>query len=915
VLSIAGCDYDASPVAPYARAVTPPGAARCDVRIAWTSNVYPAVVDPAWTTTGAMTANRSNHTATLLPSGQVLLTGGRTSVVLSSAELYDPATGTFTVTASMGAARFGHTASALGTSKVLITGGDTGTIGLKSAELYDPTAGTFTATTSTMTAAREGHSASVLLSGKVLLAGGFASNGSGGMFLPTAEIYDPTADTFTATTGPMGTSRENHTASVLSSGKVLIAGGGAGASTSSQAELYDPVAGTFSATGPLQLARANHAAVVLASGSVLVIGGNGVNGPNPYYTSTAEIYNPTAGTFTFTGSMSVPRFIHTATGLPGGKVLVAAGQNGGAGLSSSEVYDPAAGTFALSGSLSTYRESHTATLLTTGKVLVAGGNVLNAELFALVPNGGACTLATECVSGICDVLCCASACGMCRNCDGTGACVKVTSTDDPDSCTGTMTCDANGSCKLKNGQPSSDPTTCASGSISDGVCCDTACAGACDVCTTALGATANGTCTTAPAGYAGNPSCAPLVCNGGVTCPGSCAADTDCAPGTYCAANGTCQPQKALGLACNTAAGADCKAGNCRECASGFCVDAVCCNTSCNSLCSACAAALQHTSGDGGAPTDGLCGAAKYNTNPHKDNCPSDPVGTCGRSGMCDGNGACAAHYPVGTSCAASSCSDSATAVSQACNSSGACAPGTPMDCTPYLCAAGACTTTCANDTDCSPKAFCSPGNKCVPKESASTACTSADQCVTGFCVDGVCCDSKCDGQCQACDAAGHTGTCTTIAGAPHGARQPCDGAHTACAGSCDGAQATQCSYPPTTTSCGSSCADGLLTPNACNGHGKCIGGQSAACPGGLTCADATSCKTSCSVDADCAGGVCASGVCTQPHVTNQNATQNNSGCSASPANSNSGFAYPLAVLALVGGSLARRRRRAARRD
>jgi Galactose oxidase, central domain len=156
------------------------------------------VLQGVFVPTGSMTVARSQHTATMLPSGKVLITGGlgRTdeSGALASAELYDPAAGTFTATGSMSAPRWGHTATLLGNGKVLVAGGSPGVNGLASAEIYDPTAGTFTATGS-MTVAREFHTATLLSDGKVLIVGGV------GLRPVSAELYDAVAGTFTATDG------------------------------------------------------------------------------------------------------------------------------------------------------------------------------------------------------------------------------------------------------------------------------------------------------------------------------------------------------------------------------------------------------------------------------------------------------------------------------------------------------------------------------------------------------------------------------------------------------------------------------------------------------------------------------------------------------------------------------------------
>jgi Galactose oxidase, central domain len=182
---------------------------------------------------GAMITPRFFHTATLLPDGRVLITGGDSSyggrglATEKSAELYNPSTGTFTATASMTTPRDGHTATLLPDGKVLIAGGgpriDGSGYSLASAELYDAATGKFVATGS-MSIERWGHTATLLNNGKVLIAGGFrrvlGSTGFGVEFPISAELFDPSTGTFTAT-GNM-TSAWADTATLLSNGNVLI---------------------------------------------------------------------------------------------------------------------------------------------------------------------------------------------------------------------------------------------------------------------------------------------------------------------------------------------------------------------------------------------------------------------------------------------------------------------------------------------------------------------------------------------------------------------------------------------------------------------------------------------------------------------------------------------------------------------
>jgi hypothetical protein len=165
----------------------------------------------------------------------------------------------------------------------------------------------------------------------------------------------------------MAVGRESHKATLLSDGKVLVAGGTLFLNildrVTATAELYDPATGTFSPTGSMTTPRQDFTATLLPNGKVLVAGGFDNSGRA---LATAELYDPASGTFTLTGSMAAPRTGHTATLLPNGKVLVAGGFT-------AELYDPATGTFSFTGGLATARTGHTATLLQSGQVLVIGG--------------------------------------------------------------------------------------------------------------------------------------------------------------------------------------------------------------------------------------------------------------------------------------------------------------------------------------------------------------------------------------------------------------------------------------------------------------------------------------------------------------------------------------------------------------
>lgn len=334
------------------------------------------VVASGFQSTGNMVAQRSAPTATLLPSGKVLVAGGDGCLLFSyyygscplqSAELYDPSTGAFSSTGSMSTARVSHTATMLPNNKVLVTGG-----GNASSELYDPATGVFSSTGS-MSVGRTYHTATVLQNGKVLVTGGDAPLGG-------AELYDPQTGTFSAT-GKMTVARASHTATLLPSGKVLIAGGnGFNSGSQATAEVYDPATGTFTATGNMTTGRSFHTATLLGNGKVLIAGGVDLSGTG---LSTAELYDPAAGTFTATGTMIAARDSHISAVLPNGQVLVSGGNVLGTQAQFiAEIFDPATGGFTQTGSMKTGRILPAAATLNDGRILVVGGSDLSsAEIY------------------------------------------------------------------------------------------------------------------------------------------------------------------------------------------------------------------------------------------------------------------------------------------------------------------------------------------------------------------------------------------------------------------------------------------------------------------------------------------------------------------------------------------------------
>ena len=205
---------------------------------------------------------------------------------------------------------------------------------------------------------REGQTATLLSDGRVLVAGG---RSEASIPRAAAELYDPASGTWTRTQS-MGAARHGFTATLLLSGKVLVAGGTGPNGTLSSAELYDPASGTWSATGSMAYARTFHTATLLPNGNVLVVGGDGAS-------ATAELYDPASGSWSTAAPMASARSHHTATLLANGKVLVVGG-------ASAELYDPVTNSWAATGSPVTPRRFHTATRLSDGRVLVTGGSAL-----------------------------------------------------------------------------------------------------------------------------------------------------------------------------------------------------------------------------------------------------------------------------------------------------------------------------------------------------------------------------------------------------------------------------------------------------------------------------------------------------------------------------------------------------------
>jgi hypothetical protein len=313
------------------------------------------------------------------------------------------------------------------------------------------------------------------------------------------------------------------------------------------------------------------------------------------------------------------------------------------------------------------------------------------------PLGAACTGSAACLSGFCvEGICCTTACaGGCQTCSAPGTV---------------------GSCVERAAGSECMPGVCANGSIIGTSLCD-----------------GQGVCRAGPAII-----CAPYGCDPVTNqCEASCQSDSDCLGGRPCH-NGVCGDPYRDPCLTN------------EECASGFCTDGVCCNSACAGPCLSCALP-GHV---------GACTAVGVGTvDPHAA-CVDQGPASCGQDGTCDGQGGCSL-YPAGVICAASSCSGTLWSGAGVCSGTGTCQRET-RPCLPYACdpQTNSCHSACASADDCGAGNPCVNGSCGYPEPAY---CSTDAECASGFCAQGVCCTTRCDGPCFSCALPGTPGTCTPV--------------------------------------------------------------------------------------------------------------------------------------------------------
>ncbi len=321
-----------------------------------------------------MAQPRFHDTATLLPSGDVLVTGGddANGLPMASAELYDPSTHSWHSAAPMVNPRDRQSAILLADGRVLVVGSDSQDIGA-TAETYSEATNTWTAlpnmpaVPSSPTGARYDLALVRLADGRVMVVGGAGDFGE----LASVLIFDPSSNSWMRV-ADLHHQRSGAAAVLLPNGDVLVQGGWDGNNYLTSAEVYDPATNTWSAAGATVTPHYFSPLLLLPNELVLSAGGTGDQFLG--WVSTAELYDPSTNSWSLAAPMPERRFEYAATQLTDGDVLIEGGyDNSGLPSTSATLYDPATNTWTAASSMLEPRDTETAVLLADGTVLVSGG--------------------------------------------------------------------------------------------------------------------------------------------------------------------------------------------------------------------------------------------------------------------------------------------------------------------------------------------------------------------------------------------------------------------------------------------------------------------------------------------------------------------------------------------------------------
>ena len=474
-------------------------------------------------------------------------------------------------------------------------------------------------------------------------------------------------------------------------------------------------------------------------------------------------------------------------------------------------------------------------------------------------NGAQCTQSEQCKTGFCvEGVCCDQACtGDCQSClsehkgsGSNGTCGPIAAGSDPknrcdasttNECEADGFCDGSGACRAyaPSTKACQSGTVCSSQSTATGKMCDGA--GSC-VDTTSQ-------------------ACTPYICSSG-SCLQMCTSSDDCLPTFYCS-NSVCVGTKDEGSICSAN----------EQCASGHCVEGVCCNTACVDGCTSCRNTLT-----GG--TEGECLPVYAGTDP-KNSCDASTTNECAGDGFCDGQGACRAYAPETKECEEGAlCEGTTVAKGKMCDGAGNCVLSAGTACTPFICSqsTGSCLTTCGSHEECAPEYYCTNAI-CVPQLSNGVACSNSEQCLSGFCVEGVCCDQACSERCKSCignKTGGNNGVCENVLEGTVDPKMFCEASSNPCGpdGTCTAA-GTCTMTQPADTQCGAFTCDGdVLVRHICDGFGLCITDDTSCAP--FACSDVMdTCGTGCTNSDECAEGFyCDNSTCLEAKVDGESCAE-----------------------------------------
>ncbi len=692
----------------------------------------------------------SDGCATLLPGGKVLFFAGEsllTGTPTAKADLYDPATDSWSAAPDATCVYARPVCTVLATGRVYATGDYT------CGSIYNAVTNTWASSGGSMGVPAgwvKNQAQALLGSGKALITGGRGYLVSGNPPGTHAYTYDEVAGHQVAP--PMLGARMLHASVLLPRGDVLVSGGSDGTSVLSTTETFDPGTGTWTAGPALLAARSDHTMTVLASGDALVVGGVGASAPlstAELFLIGALGATCAADTDCSSGicvdkvccdtscssscqACDVAGKLGTCslvTGAVHGSRVACTGAAttcGGScnGLSTGCAYPPAT-TECVSASCAAGVATPAQFCNGAGKCGSAPGTAcapyacgaVGCKITCLVDGdcaathycaagscvlkkakGAACTTTAECASpnqcadGVCCDSACDKACEACNLSGSAGVCSKVPDgAGDPHKKCGAGPCAAGckaGACGFK-----ASTETCAVAACKDGVLTKSAaCSGTDDLC----------------AGASPTPCPDGLACADATACKTKCVVNTDCAAGVCDPATGKCgglpldggvsDGGADLGVAETPApdpgakptVGSFVRCNKASDCATGHCVDGICCDTACKERCHTCALLTSPgkcVESPVGVDLKGECGPANA--------C----FGTCGPGGACVGSG-------PGTMCARNRCTSPSAGVGAAfCAGAGAACPTelVPFDCAPYVCepAFGACRSTCSTSADC----------------------------------------------------------------------------------------------------------------------------------------------------------------------------------------------------------------------